>query len=191
MPDYLIYRFDELPPAVADISLLDEAEQLVYAKRGPFYLLERCLLKREIARRLSIAPADVRLQLGEQGKPYFPGIYFNLSHSAGLLCLAFYHAPVGVDIECIRPRKRINGLAARIMSPEQLRRFTERGCPIEEFYACWCSAEALVKRAGLGIGCAKRFPFLYCQGNICMQADDPLTVELFTPAPGFQGAVAY
>ncbi len=191
MPDYLIYRFEELPTSVADISLLDTAERVMYAKRGRFYLLERCLLKREIARRLGIDPADVRLQLSGQGKPRFPGIHFNLSHSAGLLCLAFHHTPVGVDIECIRPRKRLNCLAARIMSPGQLRCFTERGCPIDEFYACWCSAEALVKHAGLGIGCAKRFPFLYRQGNICMQGDAPPAVELFTPAPGFQGAVAY
>lgn len=191
MPDYLAYRFDELPQEIADVSLLDTAEQAVYAKRGVFYLLERCLLKREIARRLGITPADVRLQLGGLGKPHFPGIHFNLSHSAGLLCLAFHHAPIGVDIECMRPRKRIHGLAARIMSPEQLRYFTERGCPTDEFYACWCSAEALVKHAGLGIGCAKRFPFLYRQGNICMQGDTLRAVELFTPAPGFQGAMAY
>lgn len=191
MPDYLVYRFDELPEEVADISLLDPSEQVAYAKRGLFYLLERCLLKREIARRLGIAPADVHLQLGRQGKPQFPGIHFNISHSAGLLCLAFHHAPIGVDIECTRPRKRLLGLAARIMSPEQLRYFTERGCPQDEFYACWCSAEALVKYAGLGIGCAKRFPFLYHQGNISMQGDTPVAVELFTPEPGFQGALAY
>lgn len=191
MPDYLVYRFGELPEEVADISLLDTAELAAYAKRGLFYLLARCLLKREIARRLGIAPADVHLQIGGQGKPHFPGIHFNISHSAGLLCLAFHHAPIGVDIECIRPRKRIPGLAARIMSPEQLRYFTERGCRKDEFYACWCSAEALVKHAGLGIGCAKRFPFLYRQGNICMQGDTPAAVELFTPAPGFQGALAY
>lgn len=191
MPDYLVYRLSELPQEMTDLSLLDADEERIYAKRGLFYLLERCLLKREIARRLGIPPTDIHLHRGEQGIPHFPGIHFNLSHSAELLCLAFHDAPIGVDIERIRPRKRLKELATRIMSPEQHRLFVERGCPEREFYACWCSAEALVKQAGLGIGCAKRFPFLYQQGNIRMQGDSLSSVTLFTPAPGFQGALAY
>lgn len=191
MPDYLLYRLDTLSPDVADVSLLTPEEKNVYGKRGWAYLAERCLLKREIGRRLGMAASEICLQIGEQGKPYFPGIHFNLSHSGSWLCLAFHHAPVGVDIERICPRKRFEGLAARIMVPEQWRLFRERGCSTEEFYACWCAAEALVKQAGSGIGHAKRFPFLYRDGGIHLLYPTESRVELFSPAPGYQGALAY
>lgn len=191
MPDYLVYHLDTLPDSLGDPALLDPAEQEVYAKRGRAYLLERSLLKREIAHRLDMDAHTVRLTIGPHGKPVFPGIHFNLSHSGGLLCLAFHDSPVGVDIERVRPRRSLAALAERIMCPEQREAFHSRGCPVEEFYACWSAAEALVKHAGSTVWHAREFAFLYRAGRIIPQKEGMPAVDLFTPAEGFAGAIAY
>lgn len=191
MPDLLVYHLDTLPPETGHPALLDAAEREAFAKRGMPYLLERCLLKREIARRLGMEAGDVRFTYNANGKPLHPGIHFNISHSGGLLCLAFHHAPVGVDIERIRPRRNLEALAERIMCPEQLEAFRSRGCPEGEFFSCWCAAEALVKHAGSTVWHARSFPFLYREGRIPPLAEGMPQVDIFTPAEGFAGAVAY
>ncbi len=194
--DYLLCNLaEEVLQGLADARLLSADERAAAEKRGARYVLTRCLLRRELARRLGGAPQDIRLRYGEHGKPECDGIEFNLSHSGDWLALAFDGKPVGIDIERMRPHRRLNALAARIMAPAQLAAFRERGCPAEEFHACWCTAEALVKQAGASIWQATDYPFVYENGRIRLpasggQAPAPC-VRLFTPAPGYQGAVAY
>lgn len=47
----------------------------------------------------------------EHGKPYFEGdpIYFNISHSSGVVALAVSDSPVGIDIELKRKVRRAIG----------------------------------------------------------------------------------
>lgn len=191
--DYLCYRLSELPPGTADLSLLPVEEQELCTKRGRNYLLTRCLLRQELARRLNTAPQDIRLEYSRHGKPGLPGhpLHFNLSHSADLLCLAFHRAPVGIDVQELHPRNVSDRLAARIMSPEQLSMWKQRGRTREEFFTCWCIAEALVKHAAATIWQAKDYPFLIYENNIKMLFDNAPALHIFHPAPGYLGAVAY
>ncbi len=191
--DYLIYNLAAPHvQAQADATLLSADERALAARRGKLYVLARSLLRRELARRLGCAPQSIHLHYNETGKPLHPDIYFNLSHSGDCLALVFDHAAaVGIDVERIRPRHRLEGLAARIMSPVQLAAFRERACPVNEFYACWCAAEALVKRAGTSIWQAAEQPFIYENGRIRALRDNMPQLQLFSPAPGYQGAVAY
>lgn len=187
--DYLIYNTAELP--AGNPALLDEAEQKIYARRGDMYLRIRCVLKEELARRCGMKAADIRLTAGEHGKPQFKPQPFNISHSHGLLCMAFHHSAVGVDIEYRRPRPS-ERLARHFMAEAQLQAFLERGCPPQEFFDCWCAAEALVKQAGKSIWQVKDFPFLYEHGRIIPLFEGaPARITLFSPAPGFSGAIAY
>ena len=190
--DYLAYKLSD--PALRQLAhpaLLAEDERAAARKRGERYLLTRCLLRRELARRQGVAPQDLRFSYGAQGKPACEGIEFNLSHSGDRLALAFDRRPVGIDIERVRPRPRLDALAARIMCPAQLDAFRSRGCPVDEFYACWCAAEALVKQAGTSIWQAADFPFAYEGGRIRpLRAGMPALLP-FSPAPGYAGAVAY
>lgn len=187
--DYLVYNLADLPDG--NPALLDAAEQAAYARRGADYLRTRCVLKQELARRSGMAAVDVHLTEGEHGKPDFAPQPFNISHSHGLLCMAFHHSAVGVDIECHR-RRPTERLARHFMAAEQLRAFTERGCPQQEFFDCWCAAEALVKQAGKSIWQVKDFPFLYDHGRIIPLFDGaPAHIILFNPAPGFSGAAAF
>ncbi len=190
--DYLVYNLAAPQVmALADESLLSAGERAAAARRGERYCLVRSLLRCELARRLGCEPAAIHLRSNENGKPLHEAIYFNLSHSGDCLAMAFdRRAAVGIDVERIRPRTRLGALAARILAPAQLAAFRERGESVEEFYACWCAAEALVKCAGTGIWQAGEQPFAYEDGRIRPLAPGMPPVKLFTPCPGFQGAIA-
>ncbi len=195
--DYLVVRLSELPSRLADPALLSADERREAERRGEPYLLVRSLLRRELGRRLGQPPAQLRLRRNEHGKPELdaaPGedipLHFNISHSGELLCLAFAHSPIGVDIEKHRARP-FDKLAKRFMSEAQLEAFRARGCPADLFFDCWCTMEALIKRDGLSLWQARRYPFTCEQGRIrLLQGEPPRCLRLFTPAPGYSGAVA-
>lgn len=191
--DYLCYKLSELPPGTADLSQLPVEEQELCTRRGRAYLLTRCLLRQELARRLNTAPQSIKLEYSQHGKPGLPGhpLHFNLSHSADLLCLAFHHAPVGIDVQELRPRTVSERLAERIMCPKQLKKWQQRGKSPEEFFTCWCIAEALVKHAASTIWQAKDYPFLIHESHVQTLYENAPTLRVFHPAPGYLGAVAY
>lgn len=188
--DYLVYNLAEIPPETMAQPLLPPDEQAMATRRGGAYALIRTLLRRELARRTSLPARDIRFVYGPHGKPDFVGQRFNISHSGDCLCLAFHHLAIGVDVERVRDRD-YRALASRFMAPEQFEAFCARDCPRDEFFACWCAAEALVKHAGDTMWNARNFPFLYTHGQIRCLFEAAPQVRLFTPMPGYSGAVAY
>ncbi len=93
-----------------------------------------------------------RLGREERGKPWFPerpGYCFNLSHSGPYALCALGHAPVGADVEQVRPRRPF--LPQRALSPEELRWFQVLGGRWEDFYTLWTMKEAKVKCLGSGL----------------------------------------
>ena len=188
--DYQVYSLAELSSYAPDTSLLPAAEQRVAAQRGEQYARIRSLLRQELQRRTSIPAPEIPITFNQHGKPECNAQPFNLSHSGDCLCMAFHHTAIGVDVERMRPR-RFESLAARFMAPEQLGGFLSRDCPPDEFYACWCAAEALVKQAGDTMWNARQYPFVYYSGRIHCLFDGAPAIMLFTPMPGYQGAVAY
>ena len=88
----------------------------------------------------------VEFTYGEHGKPALvrsdAGIHFNLSHAGEFAMIAVTaDAPVGVDIERIRPEVAIAKL---------LERLGERDLPagIDKLYARWTQREAMSKAVG-------------------------------------------
>lgn len=187
--DYLLFRLDSLPEG--ELGLLDAAEQEQYTARGDTFLRVRSQLKRELALRLGVAAAPLRFTYSPAGKPLLPHMGFNISHSGDLLCMAFHGGSVGVDIQQHRALPRLRGVAERILSEEQLAALELFGFPPQEFFDCWCTAEALVKWAGDSIFNARRYPFIYDGGRIRPLFDGAPRVQLFRPAEGYSGAVAY
>lgn len=191
--DYLIYRLSEQQPDEAEAAaLLNEQEKQAYAERGREYLLTRSLLKRELSRRTGIPAADIRFRISEHGKPEWETQPFNLSHSGDLLCLAFHHLPIGVDVQQIRPLHRLRRTAERIMSTELAEQFRDSSEPEIFFFRAWCVAEALVKWAGATVWDAPRFPFVFRTPNeVTPLFPEAPVIRLFTPAPGYCAAVVY
>lgn len=187
--DYLVYRLSEMT-GIRLPSVLDEQEEAAAAGRGSLFRITRTLLKTELSRRFGVAAQDIHFTYGAHGKPHFGQQGFNISHSEDCLCLAFHHAEIGVDVEKIRPRP-MPALAKRFMADQQLDSFLRRDCPTDDFFFCWCAAEALVKYVGDSIWNAKAYPFLYEAGNIRTLFANAPQVQLFRPMPGYCGALAY
>ena len=192
---YLVY--DIRSEAVRETKLLspaelDATERAASAARGEEYLLMRTILRQELARRCGKKPPEVRFSYTESGKPICEEQPFNISHSGDLICIAFHHNDIGVDIQRVRPLPRMAAVAGRVFSAEQVALWQERGAMQEEFFTAWCIAEALVKLAGGSIHtAATQFPFLY-DGSVIrfLFSPSPIT-EIFTPAPGYAGVVAF
>lgn len=112
------------------------------------------------------------LALTEQGKPYFPdvpAVHFSLSHTNGAVLAALSAAPVGVDVERLRP------VGTRIMH-----RLADTQDPTA-FFDHWVRREALTKQNGMGVGASlHREPA--AQAGVRCQA-----LDLF---PGYAAAVA-
>ena len=88
----------------------------------------------------------------ENGKPFFPsapGLHFNLSHSGGLALCGAGGAPLGVDVELVRPRRA--GLAKYVLSEAEYAWFQQQGGGWGAFYTLWTLKEARVKCTGRGL----------------------------------------
>lgn len=114
---------------------------------GDAYSLLAELVKTEYG--LSPLPETAR---EESGKPFFPGqrgLHFNLSHSGGLALCGVGAAPLGVDVEVLRPRRA--GLARYALSEEEYAWFQQQGGDWGAFYTLWTLKEARVKCVGSGL----------------------------------------
>jgi 4'-phosphopantetheinyl transferase len=93
------------------------------------------------------------------GRPTVAGndrVSFSVSHSGSyaVIALAADGARVGVDVEEIRPRSRIDGLAARVLNDEEHAAWSTVGDEREQlraFLAVWTAKEAYLKALGIGI----------------------------------------
>ncbi len=102
-------------------------------------------------------PELPRVARDELGKPWFPGepgLHFNLSHSGGLALCGAGAAPLGVDVERVRPRRA--GLEGYVLSEEELAWFTRQGGDWGSLYTLWTLKEARVKCLGTGLRQAPR-----------------------------------
>lgn len=95
-------------------------------------------------------PGETEIGKTVLGKPYlkeFPGIQFNLSHSGPYGVCAISGAPVGVDVELIRPLRR--EVAKRFFTALE-QGWLERHPP-EEFFRLWTRKESFSKALGKGL----------------------------------------
>ncbi len=119
------------------------------------FIARRAALRRILAERLGVAPAEVRLTTDAHGKPVladgFP--HFSLSHRRGISIIAVADAQIGVDLEFADPRIAIDAIAARSFAPDELEALSQR--PADErcdlFFRLWTRKEAFVKALGVGI----------------------------------------
>jgi len=143
-------------PARPPVDLLPGEIQLWFAAPAPAGA--RDWLLGLLAGYLHCAPAQVRLERGEHGKPFLPerpGLQFNLSHSGGALLLGIGHAqPLGVDIETAARRRPVLELARRYFSAAETAALgrLDAARQQEAFLNLWSCKEAVVKALGRGIG---------------------------------------
>lgn len=171
------------------------------------YTVARTALRRILAGRLGCDPAALKFDYTPRGKPFLAGamagqLHFNLAHSAELALIAVTTlAPLGVDVERIRPMRDALSIAERFFSPRELAAL--RGVPTAArdaaFFSLWSRKEAWLKATGDGIGDslakievaflpAVEPRVLAIAGDTAVAAE--WTLRPLHPAAGFVGALA-
>jgi len=120
------------------------------------YLAVRGTLRRILAQYLGIEPVNLKFEVNAYGKPYLSNasLFFNISHSKDRLLIAVSDFDqIGVDIERIKTRNNLLGLAKRCFSVDELNFWFDFSADeqVQVFYQLWVRKEAFVKAVGRGI----------------------------------------
>ena len=120
-------------------------------------VVARAALRMLLARELGREPEALKFAAGPNGKPRLAegDLQFNLSHSAGLALIAMSSVEVGVDLEQVKPRKDLTGVAKRVFTAAERQEIEAGG--ERAFYRHWVAKEAFVKATGRGVSSLKSF----------------------------------
>ena len=149
-----------LNSAPGDVSPAEEARarRMGSARRRREFLVCRAALRRILAGALGVDPLAVPILEGAHGKPALapgggPPLGFNVSHSGERFVVAAAVGIVpGVDVERVRPRRDLPGLARRFFSPAEQEEAAAAPDPLLAFYRIWTRKEAVIKADGRGVG---------------------------------------
>lgn len=204
-----IWRIDLSQPTAPRANVLSavEAARAAAMRHEPSretFLKARTALRLILSACTGVEPTRLPIVIDARGKPSLDlplAPHFNLSHSGALAMIAISRAaPLGVDVEVLRPTPRFDDLAARFFAPSEtaaLRALPEAQ-RLDAFYACWTRKEAFVKADGSGIAnslaefevsLAPDAParLLSIRGDA--EAAGARTLHAFRPAPNAWGAV--
>lgn len=122
------------------------------------YAARQTFLRRVLGRYLDADPRTLVFREGEHGKPYLEGergqgLRFNLSHSderilIGVAC----GREVGVDVEAVRPRDELDGMASLTFSSLERAAYASAAetARLPAFFRVWTRKEAALKALGDG-----------------------------------------
>jgi 4'-phosphopantetheinyl transferase len=165
-------------------------------------VVSRASLRALLGRYLGRAPAEIAFAAGPEGKPRLEdagaALRFNLSHSADLALVAVAReAEVGIDVEHVRPRDDLAGLARRTFAEAEREAIDADGDRDRAFYRHWVAKEAYVKATGHGVRSLRSFEVLLEApegARLVHVGGDPAeaarwTLALLEPGEGYVGAV--
>ena len=123
------------------------------------YTVARATLRRILGSHLDCDPAILEFEYTPRGKPFLAGhaaghLHFNLAHSAELALIAVTQlAPLGVDVEHVRPMPEALGIAERFFSERELEVLQGLATEARDaaFFSLWTRKEAWLKATGEGI----------------------------------------
>lgn len=115
----------------------------------------RAILKRLLGHYTGVEARSIDLLSSQNGKPSFPGIFFNISHSKRWALLAFSRQTVlGVDLEWKERDLNFERIARQYFScaeKDQLRSASDATEKRDLFFTIWTRKEAYVKALGSGM----------------------------------------
>jgi 4'-phosphopantetheinyl transferase len=154
-----VEEFERLLPLLSDDERA-RATRIPEERIRRRFVVGRAALRRLLGERLETPPAELRFDYNERGKPDLKSsdVNFNLSHSGDLALIAMSGGgPVGVDLERLRPRPRLDLLARRVLTVgerELLEQARAEGAAARWFLRCWTAKEAVAKAFGFGLALA-------------------------------------
>lgn len=151
-PESLYRILDSAEQARADRLRVDQHRAQFVACRAWLRLL--------LSAYTGVVPDQIKLAYDEFGKPRlaqeFDGLVlvFNVSHTSDRVLIAFgTNSMLGVDIECCREIRNLEGMVDRVCSPAEKviwKRLPEQR-KIDVFFSIWVRKEAIIKAQGTGI----------------------------------------
>jgi 4'-phosphopantetheinyl transferase len=141
---------DELLRAAA--FKVEDGRRNFVATRGALRIL--------LGRYLDEDPAAIRFMAAKSGKPGLAHpslLQFNVSHSGDVALIVVGHVDVGVDVEQIKPRHDLTGLAKRVFTTREREAISGEALA---FYRHWVAKEAFVKATGRGVSSVRSFEVL-------------------------------
>ena len=153
---------------VGDFLSADErerAQHFVFEQDRDRWMRARGILRALLGSYLDSDASSLRFSVGAHGKPALlinptraddagARLCFNLSHSGDLALFALSRAPVGVDVEVVRPGIDVIALAERALGHAEAERLRQLPAPKQslEFLRAWVRHEASLKCRGSGLG---------------------------------------
>ena len=159
--DLWVFRPSSDPARAAAAHLSEEELERCtrLARHRERFAAVRGTLRTVLGRYLDMAPREIPIVYGPQGKPHLPleldsPVRFNLSHSGALAVIAVTRtARLGVDIELRVPRPRLPVLTEALLAPRE-RHWYQRLAPSRQtggFFDLWSAKEACSKLIGRGL----------------------------------------
>jgi len=155
-------RIDRL---VRDVTDADRAwaNEARGETRKSHRLARRALLRRVLARYTGIPAAHVPLVHDAAGRPTLRDlgdVHVSTSHSGDLLAIAVANAPIGVDVERLRPLPDWRALAGDHFTPREAARIAAlpEAAVASATLRLWTMKEAATK--ALGVGLPEGLPYI-------------------------------
>ena len=155
---------DQPSDRLDEFAVLLSPDEDARAKRFRFehdrrrFTVCRAVLRRLLARELTMDAREVNIVYGPHGKPSLGSdggraLCFNVSHSDGHALVALAPSEVGVDIERIRPVDDLGRLAETAFSLAERAELLALPEPqqLRGFFNCWTRKEAYIKASGEGL----------------------------------------
>ncbi len=143
----------------------ERAARFVFERHRRWYTAARTALRGVLGAYLGIEAAAVPIVAPLHARPTLTPsagwratpLDFNLSHSDGLALIAVSRrAPLGVDVELLRPMDDALALAERHYVGDEIARVAAAEGALRDraFFTCWTRKEAVLKSTGAGLSVA-------------------------------------
>jgi 4'-phosphopantetheinyl transferase len=136
---------------VLSVSEKARADKLIDPIIRNYFSAARASLRWLLAQYLDLSPEEVVIQYASGGKPFVPGVYFNVSHSRDRALIAITKScSVGVDLEFIDPDVSYWQVAELAFTPQERQALAAISGEEQRqvFYQMWTSKEAFLKAHG-------------------------------------------
>ncbi|MCB9655119.1 MAG: 4'-phosphopantetheinyl transferase superfamily protein [Deltaproteobacteria bacterium] len=123
------------------------------------FLMGRATLRSVLGQHLQVDGRRIVLRENAYGRPELADkntrLFFNLSHTSGLLALALSRDyEIGVDVECRLRSTDTDAIAEHVFAPDELAELRHFDDPSERhrhFFKLWTLKEAYIKARGMGL----------------------------------------
>ena len=144
---------------------ITRANRFRFADDKRRFAVARGTLRHLLGQQFEQAPRDIEFCYGEYGKPKMEqttssatsqsascDFHFNLSHSGEIaLCALGHSRKVGIDIEKLKPMKRLESMMERCFVESEQSHIKTADNPSQAFLQYWTCKEAYLKAIGLGL----------------------------------------